>query len=124
MNTFNITKIIIKEGKIKLKNSLFAILKLDKMLVKKPFFVINLLVKKGIYMFTREYTQAKSLIHAISAARYLHRLEIEMIMKEDIQKINLTNAISLIIAQLSITVNISLESIFSVNTNLQILKMN
>ena len=65
-------------------------------------------MKKEIFKFTKEYTQETSHSLVNSAARYLHQLEIETIMKEDIQMINLTYAMSLITAQLSIIVNISL----------------
>jgi hypothetical protein len=55
-------------------------------------------MKKEIFKFTKEYTQEISHSLVNSAARYLHPLEIETTMKEDIQMINLTYAMSLITA--------------------------
>ena len=65
-------------------------------------------MKEEIYKFIKGFTREKSHTLVNSAVRCLQLLEIEMITKEDISKINLTFAILLINAEQNITVNISL----------------
>ena len=77
----------------------------------------KLSVKEVIYRFTKEPTLVKSHTRANSAAICFQLLETETTTREDISRINLTFAILLIIADKSITENISSSITFLVSIN-------
>jgi hypothetical protein len=89
---------------------------LTKALIQE-YIVTKFLMKEAIFKSIKEFIQVKSLILANFVKKCSQQLAIEMIMREDILKINLIFVNLLIIVDRNIIENTSLLNIFKVNIN-------